>query len=54
MRALPAGSSGVSLAEAPDAHAGPAEALIEISRNRGEVRRLPARAEGTIPGSDVA
>ena len=57
MRALVAGSSGVSLAEAPDAHAGPAEALIEVrasSLNRGEVRRLPARAEGTIPGWDVA
>jgi NADPH:quinone reductase-like Zn-dependent oxidoreductase len=57
MRALVAGSSGVSLAEAPDAQAGPSEALIEVravSLNRGEVRRLPARTEGTIPGWDVA
>jgi NADPH2:quinone reductase len=56
MRALVAGSSGVSLAEAPDAQAGPSEALIEVravSLNRGEVRRLPARTEGTIPGWDV-
>ena len=57
MRALVAGSSGVSLAEAPDAQAGPGEALVEVravSLNRGEVRRLPARAAGTIPGWDVA
>jgi NADPH:quinone reductase len=49
--------SGVSLREAPDAQVGPSEALIEVravSLNRGEVRRLPARAEGTIPGWDVA
>src|SRR5688572_33069598 len=49
--------SGVSLREAPDAQAGPSEALVEVkavSLNRGEVRRLPARAEGTIPGWDVA
>jgi NADPH:quinone reductase len=57
MRALVAGSSGVSLAEAPDAQAGPGETLVEVravSLNRGEVRRLPARAAGTIPGWDVA
>ena len=57
MRALVAGASGVSLAEAPDAQAGPSEALVEVravSLNRGEVRRLPARAAGTIPGWDVA
>jgi NADPH:quinone reductase len=57
MRALVAGPSGVSLAEAPDAQAGPAQTLIEVrafSLNRGEVRRLPARAAGTIPGWDVA
>jgi NADPH:quinone reductase len=50
-------TSGVSLREAPDALAGPSETLVEvkaISLNRGEVRRLPARAEGTIPGWDVA
>jgi NADPH2:quinone reductase len=60
MRALVAdrsAPSGVSLREAPDAQAGPAEALVEVravSLNRGEVRRLPARTEGTIPGWDVA
>jgi NADPH:quinone reductase-like Zn-dependent oxidoreductase len=57
MRALVAGSSGVSLAEAPDPQAGPAHTLVEVravSLNRGEVRRLPARAAGTIPGWDVA
>jgi NADPH:quinone reductase-like Zn-dependent oxidoreductase len=49
--------SGVSLREAPEPQVGPSEALIEVravSLNRGEVRRLPARAEGTIPGWDVA
>jgi NADPH2:quinone reductase len=49
--------SGVSLREAPDPEPGPAEVLIEVravSLNRGEVRRLPARDEGTIPGWDVA
>ncbi len=60
MRALVADRSavsGVSLVEAPDAQAGHAEALIEVravSLNRGEIRRLPAREEGTIPGWDVA
>jgi NADPH:quinone reductase-like Zn-dependent oxidoreductase len=60
MRALVAdrsAPSGVSLREAPDAQAGPNEALIEVkavSLNRGEVRRLPLREEGTIPGWDVA
>jgi NADPH:quinone reductase len=52
-----ASTSGVSLREAPDAHAGPSETLVHVkavSLNRGEVRRLPARTEGTIPGWDVA
>jgi NADPH2:quinone reductase len=50
-------ASGVSLREAPDAHPGPSETLVEVkaaSLNRGEVRRLPSRTEGTIPGWDVA
>jgi NADPH:quinone reductase len=50
-------ASGVSLREAPDARVDPSETLVEVkavSLNRGEVRRLPARAEGTIPGWDVA
>jgi NADPH2:quinone reductase len=60
MRALVADRSapaGVSLQEAPEPEPGPDEALVEVravSLNRGEVRRLPARAEGTIPGWDVA
>jgi NADPH:quinone reductase len=60
MRALVADRSapaGVSLREAPDPEPGPSEALIEVhavSLNRGEVRRLPLREEGTTPGWDVA
>jgi NADPH2:quinone reductase len=60
MRALVADRSapaGVSLREAPDPEPGPGEALIEVravSLNRGEVRRLPMREEGTTPGWDVA
>jgi NADPH:quinone reductase-like Zn-dependent oxidoreductase len=60
MRALVADrstDSGVSLKEAPEPHPGPGEALIEVhavSLNRGEVRRLPMREEGTIPGWDIA
>jgi NADPH:quinone reductase len=60
MRALIAARSapsGVSHAEAPDPVPGPAEALVDVravSLNRGEVRRLPQRAEGSIPGWDVA
>jgi NADPH:quinone reductase-like Zn-dependent oxidoreductase len=60
MRALVAdrsSASGVSLREAPEPQPGPAEALVEVravSLNRGEVRRLPQREEGTIPGWDVA
>ena len=60
MRALVAdrsAPSGVSLREAPDPEPGPAEALLEVhavSLNRGEVRRLPLREEGTTPGWDIA
>ena len=60
MRALVAdrsSSSGVSLREAPEPQPGPGETLVEVkavSLNRGEVRRLPTRAEGTVPGWDVA
>jgi NADPH:quinone reductase-like Zn-dependent oxidoreductase len=60
MRALVAdrsAPSGVSLREAPDPQPERSEALVEIratTLNRGEVRRLPGRAEGTIPGWDVA
>ena len=60
MRALVAdrsSPSGVSLTEAPEPQPAPGETLVEVkavSLNRGEVRRLPARAEGTIPGWDVA
>lgn len=60
MRALVADRSsvsGVSVKEAPEPQAGPDEALVEVhavSLNRGEVRRMPQREEGTIPGWDVA
>jgi NADPH:quinone reductase-like Zn-dependent oxidoreductase len=60
MRALLAdrsAASGVSLEEAPDPQPERSETLVEVhavSLNRGEVRRLSARAEGTIPGWDVA
>jgi NADPH:quinone reductase-like Zn-dependent oxidoreductase len=60
MRALVADRSapaGVSLREAPDPEPGPGEALVEVravSLNRGEVRRLPLREEGTTPGWDIA
>ena len=57
MRALVADGSGVSLAEAPDPQVDASHALVEVkavSLNRGEVRRLPARKPGTIPGWDVA
>jgi NADPH2:quinone reductase len=60
MRAVLADRSapaGVSLAEAPAPEPAAGHAVVEVravSLNRGEVRRLPARAEGTIPGWDVA
>ncbi len=60
MRALVAdrsSTSGVSLTEAPEPQVEPGEVLVEVravSLNRGEVRRMPLREEGTIPGWDVA
>jgi NADPH:quinone reductase len=60
MRALVARRSapeGVELAEVPAPEPTPSEALVEVratSLNRGEVRRLASRAEGTVPGWDVA
>jgi len=59
MRALVAdrsAPSGVSLREAPDPQPERSEAVVEVratTLNRGEVRRLPARTEGTIPGWDI-
>jgi NADPH:quinone reductase len=59
MRALVANrssASGVSITETPEPQVGPGEVLVEVravSLNRGEVRRLPTREEGTIPGWDV-
>jgi NADPH2:quinone reductase len=59
MRALVAdrsAPSGVSLREAPDPRARVDEAIVEVravSLNRGEVRRLPMREEGTVPGWDI-
>jgi len=56
MRALVANrssASGVSIKEAPEPQVGPGETLVEVravSLNRGEVRRMPLREEGTIPG----
>jgi NADPH:quinone reductase-like Zn-dependent oxidoreductase len=60
MRALVAdrsADSGVSLREAPEPQPGPDEAVLEVravSLNRGEVRRLPQREQGTIAGWDIA
>ena len=49
--------TGVSHSEVADPDPHPDEALVELratSLNRGELRRLATREEGTIPGWDVA
>jgi NADPH:quinone reductase len=60
MRALvarPSAPHGLELEEVDPPEPARDEALVEVravSLNRGEVRRLPARAEGSVPGWDVA
>jgi NADPH2:quinone reductase len=49
--------SGLTRGEVPDPEPRDDEALVELhatSLNRGEIRRLPSRDEGTVPGWDVA
>jgi NADPH:quinone reductase-like Zn-dependent oxidoreductase len=49
--------SGLRRAEVPDPQPRRNEAIVEMkasSLNRGELRRLPWREEGTVPGWDVA
>jgi NADPH2:quinone reductase len=60
MRALvarPSAPHGLELAEVGPPEPASDEVLVEVaavSLNRGEVRRLPRRAEGSVPGWDVA
>lgn len=60
MRALvarPSAPHSLEHAEVDAPSPQPGEALVEVravSLNRGEVRRLPQRREGTVPGWDVA
>ena len=57
LAAAPSDPSGLALREVEEPRPGPSEALVEcraFSLNRGEVRRVPDREEGYVPGWDVA